>query len=528
MLKKRLILRVVSSSLILMMLLVVVGCGTPAVSTTGQQASVPAGQPVKGGTLKMINIYGPQVLGYNPMMGPTDDSGVFPAVERIMDYTTDRTFKPFLAKSVVEDQDKLTVTISLNQGIKFSDGTELTADVAQWNYQLLKDNKKLQYGDKVKSIEVKDKYTLILHLSEWNNLMIIGVGWVPMYSKEAFEKNGGKEWALTHVVSTGPYKLETFNRDVSISWVRNEDYWQKDKGMPYLDRIEVKFIPDATTARAMMEAGEADIWINAPAKDKADLKNKGFVVQGGWAGSQYSLMPNTETPNSKWNDIRLRQAVEYAVDRPAIAKAIGYGLYEPLTQVTPSGEWGSDPNYANRNYDPAKAKQLLAEAGYPNGLKITMVAQAATGGRNIEAEAIKGYLDAVGIQTNIDIADPGRYSAAKAKNGWEDLLLGFSTNQSNYLVSGSNWWGPNPRTKLVSVKCTPQLASLFNNALKVRTEAEQKAATEKIVKEITDEVMVIPVYHYPASIIIKPYVHTTYPKTSLSKWDFSTTWMDKK
>lgn len=541
--KKMLLLRLGSISLVLLLALsFAIGCTEQAPSAptapkqtaapagqpiaTPQQAAAQAGQPVKGGTLRIVNTQGPQVLGYHPEMGPVDASAVFPAVERIMDYTDDRVLKPFLAKTVVEDPEKLTMTFTLNQGIMFTDGTELTADVAAWWYQQYKDVKGLNMHDKLKSVEVVDKYTFVLHLNDWNNQLIQSFGWVPMFSKEAFEKNGGKEWARTNVVATGPFKLQEFKRDVSLTWVRNENYWRK--GLPNLDRIEVRFIPEATTTSAMMQSGEADIWVNASAKDQAELQNKGFIVQRSWPGLQYHLMPNTMAPDSKWNDIRLRQAVEYALDKPAITKAIGYGIYQPLTQVAPPGEWGHDPSYPARNYDPAKAKQLLADAGYASGFKTKLLAVMGTGGRNEAAEAIKGYLDAVGIETEIDIADPGRFYGSVFGKGWEDLALMFSGTDVNYLVSASRWWGPEPMTNLASMKRSPALVDLFKTAMKARSDADQKAATAKIVKQITDDVQVIPVYHQPAGIIISPRVHTNYPRSGFVAWDFANTWIDKK
>lgn len=526
--KKNLLLRLGSISLAAVMLFAA-GCGKPAAPTptpTPTPTTAQSTQPVKGGTIKVITNAGPQNIGYFPGMGPTDSGAVFPALENIMEYTLDHKLSPWLAKSVVEDPDKLTFTITLNPGIMFTDGTELTAEVAAWNYQLFKDTKKLSNSASVKSIEVKDKYTLVLNLTNWNNQMIQDYGWIPMFSKDAYEKNGGKDWALTHLVATGPFKLDNFQRDVSISWVKNDNYWKKDK-QPYLDGIQVKFIPDATTANAMMQAGEADIWQNSEAKDQSELSKKGFIRQDSWVGMQYHLMPSTTDPKSKWNDVRLRQAVEYALDKPAIAKAIGYGFYVPMNNVSPPGQWG-EVTTPVRPYDPAKAKQLLADAGYPNGVKISLLAPIQTGGINVGAMAVKGYLDAVGFQTTIDIADPGRFYGSVFGKGWTDLAWMFSGEDVNYLVSASRWWSQNAKTNLGSFARPQTLKDAFTAAWSLKTEAEQKPATEKIVKVMSDEALMIPVYHAPTALILRKGVHTTYPGFGLVYWDWATTWMEKK
>ena len=152
---------------------------------------------------------------------------------------------------------------------------------------------------------------------------------------------------------------------------------------------------------------------------------------------------------------------------------------------------------------------------------------AGTGGRNEGAEAIKGYLDAAGFQTEIDVADPGRFYGSVWGNGWEDLVLMFSGNDVTYLVSAQSWWSHEPKANLASFHRPPELVALFDEALKMRTEEEQKAATEKIVQYMRDEALIIPLYHIPVAIITKPYVHTTYLSQGLVSWDFHDLWMDK-
>ena len=380
----------------------------PTETTAAPETTTTAGamQPVAGGILKLVHNATPQVVGYWPKMGPVDEGGVFPGVERIMKFAPGRKLEPDLAESVVEDPDALTITVKLHQGVKFHDGTELTAAVAKWNYDIGAAGGKLQFADAIKEFEIVDDYNYVLHLNYWHNQLLQSLGWVPMFSQAAYEANGGEEWALTHLVGTGAFILKEFNRDQSLVWEKNPNYWRE--GQPYLDGIEVTIIPDATTASAVMQAGQADIWQSADAQGRAEMVDKGYTVQTGWAGFQYHLMPNTMDPASPLANQKVREAVEYALDKPAITKAIGYGYYFPIYVVAPEGEWGGDAVKVDRQYDPAKAKALLTEAGYADGCPIDLLAVAEGGGRNTGAEAIKGYLDAAGFVTNIDIADPGR------------------------------------------------------------------------------------------------------------------------
>ena len=180
-----------------------------------------------------------------------------------MKFAPGRKLVPDLAESVVEDPDALTITVKLHQGIKFHDGTELTAEVAKWNYDLGAAGGKLQFADAIKEFEIVDNYNYVLHLNYWHNQLLQSLGWVPMFSKDAYEANGGEEWAMTHLVGTGPFILKEFNRDQSWCGSRTPTTGAKPA---YLDGIEVTIIPDATTASALMQAGQADIWQTADAQ----------------------------------------------------------------------------------------------------------------------------------------------------------------------------------------------------------------------------------------------------------------------
>jgi peptide/nickel transport system substrate-binding protein len=495
---------------------------TAAAETTTTAAGATV---VTGGRVRHIVPAGPQDVGFWPKMGPTDEGPIFPSVERINEYTVDRTLVPHLAKTFVEDPEKLTMTCELKPGILFHDGTELTADVAKWNYQIGIDGKKLQFADALDSFEVTGKYTYVLHLKRWDNQLINSFGWVPMFSQAAFEKNGGEAWAMDHCVGTGPFVMKEFVRDQSITWEKFADYWQKP--LPNTDGIDYKIIPDATTSGALMQSGQADIWQNADAQAQNDMKQAGLIDQSGWAAFLYHLMPNTMDETAPTFKLPVREAVEYALDKEAICKAVGYGIYKPIYEVAPEGEWGAGSAKVKRTYDPAKAKQLLADAGYANGCPIDLLAIAETGGRSVVGEACKGYLDAAGFQTNLDIADPGRFYGSVFGTGWKNLALMFSGTDPNYLISSNRWWSPTPMTNLVSFKRPPEFTQMFEAANSARDPKEQEKLTGPIVGMMADQALMVPVYSSPAGLIMQKYVHTEYPLAGFIRWDWANFWMDK-
>ena len=296
--------------------------------------------PQYGGLLKIVNPTSPAVIGYFKEMGPQDVSAAFPAIETLMDYTSRRELRPFLAESVDVNEKNATITFHLRKAIKFHDGTDFNADAVAFNFTHFKELKRLQYGEKVKSVEILDPYVVRLRLTEYNNMLIHGLGWFFMWSKQALTTKS-PDWLRANPVGTGPFRLVEWKRDDHIKWERNKDYWQK--GRPYLDGREVRYVPDPVTASEMMQTKQVDMWTNTPVRDQADLEKKGFVRNSGYAGFCNMIFLNTTDPNKPTGKLKVREAIEYALDKPAMAKALGFGYAIPLKMTAPEGEWGYDP-----------------------------------------------------------------------------------------------------------------------------------------------------------------------------------------
>jgi peptide/nickel transport system substrate-binding protein len=509
-------------------LLVGILCTSFVHDALSQQKSGP-GKPVYGGTLREIWPSGPAVLGYYPDMGIPEQMAVMPAVERLMEYNQEHQLIPFLAQSVNIDEAKKTITFNLRKGVKFHDGSEMNAEAVAWNIQLAKDTKKMQFSDKLAGIEVVDNYTVRLNVAQLHNQLLHSFGWLPIFSKAAFDKAAGagmekgKEWARVNVVGTGPFKLVEYKRDNYLKWTRNENYWQP--GKPYLDGSIVRFVPDPVTASAMMLAKEADYWVNIPIKSQFDMEKAGLVRRSGY-GTPRMIYMNTKDPNSKFQNKKLREAVEYALNKPAMAKALGFGYYTPLTMVAPPGEWGFDPAYKGRPYDAAKAKQLLAEAGYPKGIAIKMMVSAGSYFA-ADAEAIAGYLRDVGINVELDQADPGRFFSSLFVNGWPDMILFLTGLDPNYLTTFHRQFGPEPIATYASIGKPPALLDLAGKSVFMKTDAEQKAITKQLVRFMADECMVIPLFMAPAAYVMQPYVHSSYLKEMMMARYTADEWIDK-
>jgi peptide/nickel transport system substrate-binding protein len=475
-------------------------------STTTTQTTGP--QPVKGGVLRFIRSYGPSAFGTPPNM---DGFLKFLNTERLVDWGTKGEYVPQLATSWESDPVNNTLTFHLQKGVKFTDGTDFNAQAAKWNMQRLIDNKLQIESDKIKSIEVVDDYTVKMYLTKLTSQAIINYGWVHMWSPTSVEKNG-EEWAKTNQVGGGPFIMADWARDNYVNLTRNNNYWRGAQ-YPYLDGLKMVVIPDPMTASAMIQSGGADMWIEPPIQNMLELQKKGYQINWG-PGYFNALFANSTDTNSKFANKAVREALEYAINRPAMAKALGYGTYEAFTQAAPKGSSGYIENYDPRSYNPEKAKELLAQAGYANGFKTTLMCNA---GNQDAAAAIQAFLKEVKIDVTLDIADTGRYYTT-FMNGYfggeafKDLAIGFVGIDLPLVTGLLRHFGPNPMTGILAINGakTPEFLALCEKAYTTFNDADLTTVTQQMVKQISDDALVVPLYKAPYGTVLQPYVHSMY------------------
>jgi len=501
----------------------------PAAPTPAAPAPA-AGQPVKGGTLKCVTGAIPKNLGYPPEKAPADNYLMLPVLERLCEWDTKGNQIPVLAESWEGDPKALTVTWHLRKGVKFTDGTDWNAEALRWNFQMGIDNNRLTDGQYVKSLEVVDTYTLKMNVTKFNWLMFENYGWVTPISPTAFQKAGGgdieksKTWARLNAIGTGPFTVSEFQRDDHITFVKNPNYWRP--GMPYVDKIILRQIPDPMIAAASVEAGEVDMWNDvASVENILNLQKKGLKIN--WGPGMFNLIAfNSSDPNSIFANKKVREAIEYALDRPAIAGMLGQGLYEPLQQMAGKNWPGYVEGYNPRPYNPEKAKQLLVEAGYPSGFKTTLLC---TSTAQDAVAAIQSYLGAVGITIVPDVADIGRYFGSVFGTGWKDMVLtasGINPDATDIFIH----FGPSPMTfRTGNIWKSPEYLAKCDDALnpKYKDAAEAMADIKAAVKIGGDDAMIVPLWRTCNVAIMQPKVHSDYFLIHGVIWTPWDDWMEK-
>lgn len=522
--------RIIFLSIALITIIVVVlGCSSDG---GGGGGTTEEGEPVFGGTLRVITASGPTVMG-GFEGGPFDLGGQLWGLNAYVDATANRGegngLEPVLCSSVDEDIEGKRLVFNLKEGITFHDGTTLNADVAMWNYQRAVDSGRFWGMAMYDGLVKIDDYTFAIKFKEYSNQLIQNWAWAFPRSQAAYEAAAqgddekGKVWDRDNLVAAGPFKLVKYQRDVEQIWTKFDNYWNKP--LPYLDDVVIRYIPDPVAARAIMEKGEADYWMGAPARDQKEMIDLGFKKISGWPGLVYSVWPNTSDPNSIWNNRDLRYALDYALDKPAIALAIGAGLFVPLDQLAPSTEWGYDPNYPVRGYDAQKAKDLIKGAGYTT-IKTKLIVNSTSTVDVDMATAIKGYFDAVGIETEIDLADAGRFYGTVWGQAAEGLSLMWSGMDITNLMTYLRWFSTDPFTDLVYLGHTAEQAAMDKEAVTYPDAERQKEITERLNKYLNDGAYLVPVLQIPSVSIAGKYVHSQQFAQGFVRWQQELIWMD--
>jgi len=309
--------------------------------------------------------------------------------------------------------------------------------------------------------------------------------------------------------------------------VKNPNYWGKDaKGnkLPYLDGLDFTFSSDPATILMMAKAGELDMVVSiSPGKQMADFKDIGWRTNVR-DDSNEVWVPDSAHADSPWSKLEVREAAEYAVDRAAIAQKYGFGYLKAPDQIPPRDTAAYDPNYVpGYNYDPAKAKQLLAQAGYPNGFKTTLIVWPA-GNRDI-ALAEQQYLADVGIKADLQFADAGKWTSSVGPQGtWHNALLeapdpaqgptGLGCVNFALALFGSNWQKP------------PELMQALGAATSALTpDVSLIRATTDI---ITKNALLIPLWEAGSGRVEAPYVVAEYGHRGLPAFSsLETAWLNK-
>lgn len=356
--------------------------------------------PQAGGVLKAA--YEAEWTGLDPHLASTVSSFfvIDNVAESLLYLDNDIVVTPGLATAWEQSEDGLTWTFTLREGVMFHNGEELTAEIVAWSMNRILNpdtgsGRVASVGGEDAAWEAVDTYTLSVTTPDLNAIL---PGLVAGNGTEVIHPDSvGDNGQVVIPIGTGPFTVEDLQGTTSLRLVKNPNYWQE--GLPYLDAVEVTVIAEDAPREAALLGGEVD-WIArlAPQSVEALSAENGVVVATTPALHYQYIGLNLE--REPLNDIRVRQAIAFAVDREQICAAGEFGLCTVVEGPTgPSSPWYND--YAPYGRDLDKARELLADAGLANGFEMELMPTSAFEETTRVAQVVQANLADVGIQTTI-------------------------------------------------------------------------------------------------------------------------------
>ncbi len=398
---------------------------------------------------------------------------------------------PSLAESWSASRDGLTYEFVLRKGAKFHNGDPVTAEDVKFSFERYRGAAAKLLHDKVRAVEAVDPGRVRFHLHEpWPDFMTFygtsasGAGWiVPKKYVERVGEDGFKKAP----VGAGPYRFVSFTPGVELVLEAFEGYWRK---VPSVKRLVLRGIPEEATRAAALKKGEVDIvyLLSGPVAEEVKRTPSLRLVAPLLDGVFWLDFPDQWDPKSPWHDRRGRLAASLAVDRQAVSEAETLG-FSPLTGslIPRSFEFALpiDPP----PYDPRKARQLLAEAGYPNGFDAGDFFPFPP--YNSMGEAVAGYLQAVGIRTRLKLMERATFLSAWREKKLHGVLVGITGAAGNaatrlelYVTKGG----------IYSYGVLPEVEDLFQRQARELDRKKREALLHQIQRILQEQVMHAPLY----------------------------------
>lgn len=408
--------------------LVAAACGSAATPTAGG-SSGPGGQPVSGGTLTFARTA--DIFTFDPY-NTQDDYSIFTELQvydRLVKLGADgKSVEPELATSWNVADDGLSATFTLRDGVKFSDGSPLTADDVVFSLTRAIDQQG-SWGflfSPVTSVEkVDDKTVKFTMSSPFAPLLpALTTFAASVYSKTNFEKYGDQ--AGEHPLGTGAFMLDRWDKGSQLVLTKNPNYWQS--GKPYLDKVVFTVVGDDNARVLQLQSATADIVDFVPANLVSSLQSGGQdIVRVDGTSVGWMTLNEAKKP---LDDPKVRCALSYAIDREAIAKNVYFGMATPAKSIIPSATLFYDANTNPITYDIEKAKQLLSESSAPNGFTLDITVPSGDSTKLSTVQIWADSLKQIGVTANIQ-----QVEATTAQDEY---------NTEKYTVRVSAWTNDTP------------------------------------------------------------------------------------
>jgi len=472
------------------------------VTATPAPTTAPPSEPVPGGTLTIS--LGEDFVTFDPYYDEQNDFFKAPIFEAPLRVNLSVGFEPWLAESYEVSPDGLAVTLKMRKGVMFHNGREVKADDVVWSVERALDAEKgYHLSDRFTTCTGAtklDDYTVQINYSVNANSALDGISRLYLFPREAEATIG------TVPVGTGPFKFEEWLPGDHLTLVKFEDYRQE--GMPYLDKVVVKPIPDVQARMVNLLAGSIDGLWGVPLADVALLKQAPGVVVGAneIGGGFYTLIMNVKVP--PFDNQLVRQALQYATDRDKINQLAFSGEGNMIVIPRAPTSWAYPEQFANYyTYDPEKAKQLLAEAGFPDGFKTRMLVRGTSGLYLDICQVWQQDLAQIGVEVELLPTDLPQFWPAFIGSQFDIAIqaTGDSTVDPSGLFEGAACCRPFRNFAGITDNTTwfPGYKQVIEAARKELDQAKRKTLYDQAIDTMMDQAWTIPIAWYQTIYALK-------------------------
>lgn len=412
------------------------------------------------------------------------------AYEGLVNYDLEGNVLPGIADSWEYDADTYTYTLHLRDDVYFHDGSKLTSEDVAFSMEVGKETGRMSLScNYIETITIVDETTLTVTLNANYSpfLYFLAIN-LPIICKESYEAGILDD----HINGTGPYKMVSYTPGDRVVFEANDQYYG---GKPAIQNLIFKIVPDANTQYIALESGELNLSRDFSMNNIQDiLDNPQLDIYQGESGNVYYVGMNQS--NEVLQDVRVRQAINYAIDREFIIEVCEEGYAELANSIANKGMFGYTEDAKYYEYDPEKAKQLLADAGYADGLTFDIPILCKDGKFKKAAEVIKEDLAAVGINIEIGVRDAAGFTDDFNKGNFVLCVTSINLSQDAHHVtmcfSSTGYLN----------KCNindPELDALGEKAAQEQDTETRRQLYHDILCKVADDALFAPIY-YPKKV----------------------------
>ncbi len=503
----------------------------PAESGAQSEAAAPAGAIQRGGTLTWARGSVPENLDVAWTENNADAWVVVNIMEPLVRVdSTGTKIEPSLAESWDVSEDEMVYTFHMRPNIKFHDGTDMTMDDVVYSLMRARDTGLWNWSlANTESIEAVDESTVQITLAEKSAEFLAGLALFSngIFPQAAYEAAGSPEEFFKKPIGTGPFMVDDWVVGEYIVLKKNPNYWEMGEDgqpLPYLDEVRLTQVPEDSTRVLQVQSGEIDATDAVAFSQVEQLKSDPVATLKTWPSTQsyYIFLNHRVAP---FDDVKVRQALNYAADKQAMINVVLSGNGEIATTFMPKGSLCWDPNAAGFPYDLEKAKQLIAESSYPDGhsgAKIEVPSGRAIG--RDQATMLQDMWSKIGINVEVNEVEGGLLSEEFRSETFES-------------ISGYQWTNDviDPAQQVAWMVVDPAIHSGWVNeraieltkAAAIELDPEKRCEMYAEIQQLfNDDAVTLLLYHTPFTTFINKNVNGFY-QIPLGWLVFKSTWISE-